>query len=98
MPSRREFLRLLALGVAGHTLDVDRLLWVPGRKTIFLPPVSPIQGISISAIVADEMARILPNIKQLFERDDTFYKAIEKSRYPILSSRDMKIPLSFGRK
>lgn len=39
--NRRSFLSLLgsgALGAAAHTLDLDRLLWVPGKKTIFLPP------------------------------------------------------------
>lgn len=35
--NRRNFLRLLALGVVGHELDIDRLLWVPGSKTIFIP-------------------------------------------------------------
>lgn len=35
--NRRKFLELFALGVAGHTLDIDRLLWVPGQKTIFVP-------------------------------------------------------------
>lgn len=39
---RRRFLRALAaLAATGaaHTLDLDRLLWVPGAKTIVLPPV-----------------------------------------------------------
>lgn len=35
--NRREFIKLLALGVVGQELDIDRLLWVPGQKTIFLP-------------------------------------------------------------
>jgi hypothetical protein len=37
---RRAFLTLLssgALGAAAHTLDLDKLLWRPGAKTIFLP-------------------------------------------------------------
>lgn len=42
MIDRRGFLRtLLSAGVgavAGFTLDPERLLWVPGAKTIFLPP------------------------------------------------------------
>lgn len=40
---RRTFLHALLTGttalVAGAEFDLDRLLWVPGRKTIFLPPV-----------------------------------------------------------
>lgn len=37
--NRRSFLSLLGLGAAGLVLDPERLLWVPGAKTIFLPPV-----------------------------------------------------------
>lgn len=38
---RRQFLRRLSSGLlataAAHTLDLDKLLWVPGEKTYFLP-------------------------------------------------------------
>lgn len=34
---RRDLLKLIVSGVVGHTLDIDRLLWEPNRKTIFLP-------------------------------------------------------------
>lgn len=38
---RRSFLRaLLGSAVAAHELDIEKLLWVPGQKTIFVPPVS----------------------------------------------------------
>ena len=69
--TRRDFLQLFALGVVGHELDLDRLLWVPGEKTIFLP-TNP--TISLSQIVAIELERILPKIVTLFERDDMFYR------------------------
>lgn len=37
--SRRAFLATLAAATAGAlVLDPERLLWVPGEKTIFLPP------------------------------------------------------------
>lgn len=39
--SRRGFLGTLAAAtaglLAGHDLDPERLLWVPGRKTFFIP-------------------------------------------------------------
>ena len=35
---RRGFLRAVGLGAVGMAFDPERLLWVPGRKTIFLPP------------------------------------------------------------
>ena len=44
MMERRAFLSALVAGLGGaaaHTLDLDRLLWVPGRKRIFFPPAVP---------------------------------------------------------
>lgn len=73
--NRRELLKLLAMGVVGHTLDVDRLLWVPGEKTIFLPPVT---GLTLSQVIAVEMERVIPRIRELFERDDIFYSRLSK--------------------
>lgn len=40
MTSRRGFLGLLGAGVAGMVLDPERLLWVPGAKTISIPAPS----------------------------------------------------------
>ncbi len=40
---RRDFLRLLASGVVGSHIDVDRLLWEPNKKTIFLPTAKQIE-------------------------------------------------------
>lgn len=37
---RRKFLELLASGVTGFALDPEQALWIPGKKKIFLPPVS----------------------------------------------------------
>jgi hypothetical protein len=70
--NRRELLRLLAMGVIGHTLDVDKLLWIPGQKKIFLP--SP--GVNVSEILATEWERVIPKVKELFEREDHFYRLI----------------------
>lgn len=41
MTDRREFLRVFGAAAAAAVLDPERLLWVPGRKTIFLPSVLP---------------------------------------------------------
>lgn len=48
--NRRDFLRRLVVGTVGATasiaagleLDPERLLWVPGQKTFFLPPAPSI--------------------------------------------------------
>lgn len=76
MVNRRAFLRILALGVVGHELDIDRLLWVPGSKKIFLPS----KGLTESQIIALELARIAPKIASLFERDDVFYRLLSKEK------------------
>lgn len=39
--NRRGFLGLLGTAAAGLMLDPERLLWVPGAKTIFLPTKRP---------------------------------------------------------
>lgn len=88
--NRRSLLKLLSTGVIGHTLDIDRLLWVPGQRTIFLPSL---HRLTTSEIVALEIERILPHLRVLFERDDTFYKLIETHEKTKISSRDMRIPL-----
>ena len=63
------------MGVASHILDVDKLLWIPGEKTIFLPPI---KQLSNAEIIALELERIVPRLKVLFERDDAFYSYIER--------------------
>lgn len=35
--NRRDFIKLLSAGVVGYEMDVDKLLWIPGQKTIFIP-------------------------------------------------------------
>jgi len=39
--TRRDVLQMVMAGVAAMTLDPERLLWVPGTKTFFLPSCSP---------------------------------------------------------
>ena len=34
---RRSFLSLFGAAAIGATLDPEKLLWIPGQKTIFLP-------------------------------------------------------------
>lgn len=77
--NRRFFLRLIAAGVIGHELDLDKLLWLPGQKKIFIPTEAE-AALSMSQIIALEYERILPHIRDLFERDDTFYRILNKEK------------------
>jgi len=90
MMTRRQLLKLLALGVGSLELDLDSLLWVPGKKTIFIPDTP--KGMSLAQICAAELEYILPHMKNLFERDNLFYEVLAKEAH-IISEREMKVPL-----
>jgi hypothetical protein len=45
--NRRGFLKALTATAVAMTVDPERLLWVPGAKTIFLPPVKPVSIVVI---------------------------------------------------
>ena len=57
MMDRRTFLRRVTTGaaavVAGTVLDPERLLWVPGAKTIFLPNPKIVTAQTIEQAVED---------------------------------------------
>ena len=57
MMDRRTFLRRVTTGaaaaVAGSMLDPERLLWVPGAKTIFLPNPTIVTAKTIEQAVED---------------------------------------------
>jgi len=77
--------------MAGHALDVDKLLWVPGAKTFFIP--TEIKRLTSAEIIAAELERIQPRLRMLFERDDRFYSMLTKQdRLDIISGRPMRIP------
>lgn len=80
------------MGVIGHELDIDKLLWVPGKKTIFLPSSSPL---SYSSIVAAEWERMVPRIRTIFEMDNAFYKVFKEGGGTRISSREFTVPLIF---
>lgn len=42
---RRGFLATISAALIGATLDVDRLLWVPGTKLISVPKPQPYRGL-----------------------------------------------------
>jgi hypothetical protein len=60
---RRGFLRALLSGAAGaaaaHTLDLDRLLWVPGARTFFLPSPSYTYTLLTTDLICRDALRVL---------------------------------------
>lgn len=88
--TRRTFFKMIAMGAAGMVVDPELLLWKPGAKTIFLPPT----GMTMAQVIDIEMARIIPRIRDLFERDDLFYSAIKSGKNATMTvGRDMSIPI-----
>ena len=81
--NRRNFLKFLMSGAAGiaayDTLDLDKLLWVKGETIVV--PSSYTPTMSMAQIVAIEMERIIPTLRILFERDDLFYKEINRRHF-----------------
>ncbi len=78
---RRGFLRLLGMGAVGAaataTLDIERLLWVPGAKTIFLPPEGQFIGnhFVTSEWITREALRILENSLTFSKQINREYEA-----------------------
>lgn len=52
MITRRGFLALGAAGAAAMVLDPERLLWVPGARTFYLPPEKRVVGAAIGDVEA----------------------------------------------
>ena len=64
MIGRRGFLNALGAFAAGAVLDPERLLWVPGRKTIFLPAKPMVQRLvfhrdAYALVMADLDVRLI---------------------------------------
>lgn len=76
LTSRRSFFRsVLAAVAAGAVLDVDKLLWLPGQKTIFLPP-APIVIPHGNAFLAGQI--VAREALATFENALTFQNAINR--------------------
>lgn len=77
--NRRQLLKLLSMGLVGYELDIDKLLWIPGKKTFFLPSIETTYPplTSMMDIVMVEWDKVKAQLICMFERDDYFFKRIE---------------------
>lgn len=55
--NRRAFLQLATAAAAGLVLDPERLLWVPGKKTIFLPTLRRPTTTEVWASACDQLRK-----------------------------------------
>ena len=70
---RRAFLRWLLAAMGGAVLDPERLLWVPGEKTLFVPPVTGWSGHTV--VTPDWLAR---EVLAMLEKNLVFARAINR--------------------
>lgn len=71
---RRDFLRFLLTTPLAYELDVEKLLWIPGEKTIFIPSSS----LSYDNIILAELQNVVPKLRVLFEKDVTFWRTVKE--------------------
>lgn len=71
---RRHFLRSITAGLAAAALDPEKLLWIPGQKTIFIPPpLRHITGTEILALQAAyrrDMEKVLAIIREICDANE----------------------------
>ncbi|MES2460567.1 MAG: hypothetical protein V4671_08275, partial [Armatimonadota bacterium] len=76
-------LSLLGAAAAGAVLDPERLLWVPGQKTIFLPSIEVYQGQEFDYLLIDDSPydhmldalryAYMPTIQKLAHRESAIW-------------------------
>lgn len=72
---RRKFLQILGgSAVSLYAFDLDKLLWVPGAKTIILPPEKRL--IYASEVAAAEWDHFLGVMKETYLSDNLLYKIV----------------------
>lgn len=67
--NRRAFLSTLVAGLATPIVDLDRLLWVPGRKKIFIPTYTPTDHLSAAWAGQLRSGKALQSIMDYEERE-----------------------------
>lgn len=84
--NRRNFVAQLLAGASGaylaQTFDVDRFLWVPGAKTIFIPePVLPVRYVIPPHGIV--IGQILYTDSELFKVTAVSRGTLTVARYPL---------------
>ena len=95
MISRRGFLSLLPAGVAGLTLDPERLLWRPGAKTIFLPSPRVVNYgsfVSYDDVTATLKHIAMPNLLWSAEQETAIFQMLKQRKLdqiPVITDLSM---------
>lgn len=93
---RREMMKLLLSGGVAMEIDPELLLWKPSRSKVFIPSGGP--HLTVQEIIDTEIQHLIPHLVTMFERDDTFFRALkEGAKAKRLEVRPINIPLRMGR-
>lgn len=87
--NRRGFLGSLIAAASALTIDPERLLWIPGAKTIFLPPaIVPVEFLpNLEMINRITKMVIAPGLVDSIFRKDPFMAYLQASRRRFESRR-----------
>jgi hypothetical protein len=78
--NRRQFIKLISSSaIAAYALDPEKLLWVPGEKTIFIPPERRL--IYAAEISENELHSFGVAVTDLSELHKFMYEVIEGKMY-----------------
>ena len=75
MIGRRAFLSLMGLAAPGLIIDPERLLWVPGRKTMFVLHPTVITLIAPEVVIIPDW--LIKEVAQSFHNVLKFYTVVE---------------------
>jgi len=93
--NRRGFLGSLAAAISAATLDPEKLLWVPGKKTIFVPPlnVNP----TLDELNQITLKYITPGLLDTLFRPDLFTEYLRKSESRFRADTGLYERITYGR-
>lgn len=90
-PNRRDFLKILLSTPIAATLDVEKLLWVPDKTIIVLPPNAVF---NFDQIMWETYIKCTRRIGELFNNDDLFYNQIQAAPVEVKADeREFCVPL-----
>lgn len=87
---RRDFLKYMLSTPVAMTLDVEKLLWIPGEKTIFLPPAP---SITMDEVFLIHDTTYGSEISKMFYANNKFYEILKNKQIEVMQGNTLNIPL-----
>lgn len=101
---RRDLLKFLLASPIAALTDVEKLLWVPGEKTIFLPTFNETMLYGIPYHQSNAASNVWLGIvrekittgylRDLYERDDILFDTIKEGNATIPNRSRWRVPIT----